>query len=134
MKYKKIQSIFKEIKEEYKNFDPTVDNDSKHKEQVINGLGKFIKVEKVFENEDGTFIGEILIGKVNEVTSETVKLDHFVDISITEDNFWIESCSEDVKTISLGDLFCDTILKVDIAEKKERDKIYSEAIKKLEED
>ena len=134
MKYKKIQSIFKEIKEEYKNFDPTVDNDSKHKEQVINGLGKFIKVEKVFESEDGTFIGEILIGKVNEVTSETVKLDHFVDISITEDNFWIESCSEDVKTISLRDLFCDTILKVDIAEKKERDKIYSEAIKKLEED
>ena len=134
MKYKKIQSIFKEIKEEYKNFNPTVDNDSKHKEQVINGLGKFIKVEKVFESEDGTFIGEILIGKVNEVTSETVKLDHFVDISITNDNFWIESCSEDVKTISLGDLFCDTILKVDIAEKKERDKIYSEAIKKLEED
>lgn len=134
MKYKKIQSIFKEIKEEYENFNPAINNDSKHREQIINGLGKFIKVEKVFKNEDGTFIGEILIGKVNEVTTETVRLDHFVDISITNDNFWIESCNEGVKTISLGDLFCDTILKVDIAEKKERDKIYSEAIKKLEED
>jgi len=134
MKYKKIQSIFKEIKEEYKNFDPTIDNDSKHKEQIINGLGKFIKVEKVFKNDQGTFIGEILIGKVNNVTTETVKLDHFVDISITNDNFWIEKCNEGVETINLEDLFCDTILKVDIAEKKERDKIYSEAIKKLEED
>lgn len=134
MKYKKIQSIFKEIKEEYKNFDPTINNDSKHTEQIINGLGKFIKVEKVFKNDQGTFIGEILIGKVNEVTSETVKLDHSIDISITNDNFWIESCNEGVKTINLKDLFCDTVLKVEIAEKKERDKIYSEVNKKLEED
>lgn len=134
MKYKKVQSIFKEIKKEYENFDPTTNNDSKHKEQIINGLGKFIKVEKVFKDDQGTFIGEILIGKVNEVTAETVRLDHFVDISITNDNFWIESCNEDVETINLKDLFCDTVLKVDIIEKKERDKIYSEAIKKLEED
>jgi len=134
MKYKKIQSIFKEIKEEYRNFDPTINNDSKHKEQIINGLGKFIKVEKVFKNDQGTFIGEILIGKVNNVTTETVRLDHSVDISITNDNFWIESCKEGVETINLKDLFCDTVLKVDIVEKKERDKIYSEAIKKLEED